>query len=152
MLCQSLLYSKVTQLCFVVVQSLSRARLFVTPWTVAHQAPLSMGFSRQEYWRVKASYMAQNSLVLKLPSRSSPPFYAKERTLSPKVKNGHQGWLWPAPSRSSLWPISRIPCPSHLRDNYSEQPWRRTGPLKTVAFHIRAYIYLLFSWVSAAAH
>ena len=30
-------------------QSLSRVRLFVTPWTVAHQAPLSMGFSRQEY-------------------------------------------------------------------------------------------------------
>ena len=26
------------------------ARLFVTPWTVALQAPLSMGFSRQEYW------------------------------------------------------------------------------------------------------
>ena len=24
--------------------------LFVTPWTIAHQAPLSMGFSRQEYW------------------------------------------------------------------------------------------------------
>ena len=24
---------------------------FETPWTVAHQAPLSMGFSRQEYWR-----------------------------------------------------------------------------------------------------
>ena len=23
---------------------------FVTPWTVAHQAPLSLGFSRQEYW------------------------------------------------------------------------------------------------------
>ena len=32
-------------------QSLSRVRLFVTPWTVAHQAPPSMGFSRQEYWR-----------------------------------------------------------------------------------------------------
>ena len=31
-------------------QSLSRVRLFVTPWTVGHQAPLSMGFSRQEYW------------------------------------------------------------------------------------------------------
>ena len=37
-------------LCFVVVQSLSRVRLFATPSTVAHQAPLSMGFSRQEYW------------------------------------------------------------------------------------------------------
>ena len=32
------------------VKSLSRVQLFVTPWTVAHQAPPSMGFSRQEYW------------------------------------------------------------------------------------------------------
>ena len=32
------------------VKSLSRVRLFATPWTVAHQAPPSMGFSRQEYW------------------------------------------------------------------------------------------------------
>ena len=31
-------------------QSLSCVRLFATPWTVACQAPLSMGFSRQEYW------------------------------------------------------------------------------------------------------
>ena len=34
----------------VVVKSLSCVRLFVTPWTVAYQAPQSMGFSRQEYW------------------------------------------------------------------------------------------------------
>ena len=32
------------------VNSLNRVQLFVTPWTVAHQAPLSVGFSRQEYW------------------------------------------------------------------------------------------------------
>ena len=32
------------------VQSLSRARLFATLWTVAHQASLSMGFSREECW------------------------------------------------------------------------------------------------------
>ena len=31
-------------------QSLSCIRLFATPWTVAHPAPLSMEFSRQEYW------------------------------------------------------------------------------------------------------
>ena len=31
-------------------QSLSRVQLFVTPQTVAHQAPLSVEFSRQEYW------------------------------------------------------------------------------------------------------
>ena len=34
----------------VVVQSLSRVQLFATQWTVAHQALLSMGFPRQEYW------------------------------------------------------------------------------------------------------
>ena len=32
------------------MKSLSRVRLFVTPWTVAPQAPPSVGFSRQEYW------------------------------------------------------------------------------------------------------
>ena len=31
-------------------QSLSTVRLFANPWTIAHQAPLSMEFSRQEYW------------------------------------------------------------------------------------------------------
>ena len=34
----------------VCVKSLSRVRLFPTPWTVARHAPLSMGYSRQEYW------------------------------------------------------------------------------------------------------
>ena len=34
----------------VKVKSLSHVRLFATPWTAAYQAPLSMGFSRQEYW------------------------------------------------------------------------------------------------------
>ena len=34
----------------VKVKSLSRVQLLVTPWTAAHQAPPSMGFSRQEYW------------------------------------------------------------------------------------------------------
>ena len=32
------------------MKSVSLARLFATPWTVAHQAPPSMEFSRQEYW------------------------------------------------------------------------------------------------------
>ena len=34
----------------VKVKSLSHVRLFLIPWTAAHQAPPSMGFSRQEYW------------------------------------------------------------------------------------------------------
>ena len=32
------------------VKSLSRVRLFATPWSAAYHAPPSMGFSRQEYW------------------------------------------------------------------------------------------------------
>ena len=39
-----------TQDLYVCAQSLSHVRLFATPWTVAHQAPRSMAFSRQEYW------------------------------------------------------------------------------------------------------
>ena len=36
--------------CFGIAYLLSHVQLFVTPWTVAHQVPLSMGFSKQEYW------------------------------------------------------------------------------------------------------
>ena len=34
----------------VKLKSLSRLQLSATPWTAAYQAPLSMGFSRQDYW------------------------------------------------------------------------------------------------------
>ena len=44
------------------MKSLSRVRLLATPWTAAYQAPLSMGFSRQEYW----SGLPLPSLDLKL--------------------------------------------------------------------------------------
>ena len=50
----SLLLSRIQGYCYhlssEVVKSLSHVRLFATPWTVAYQAPPSMGFSRQEYW------------------------------------------------------------------------------------------------------
>ena len=49
------------------VKSLSCVRLFVTPWTVAHQDPLSRGFSRQEYW-------------------SGMPFAPKEDLPDPQIK------------------------------------------------------------------
>ena len=50
----------------VVVQSLSRVQLFATLWTVACQAPLSTGFSRQEHWSRLPSSSSYNS------SASSP--------------------------------------------------------------------------------
>ena len=46
------LMKKIVIVCYFLylLKSVSRVRLFVTPWTVAYQAPPSMGFSRQEYW------------------------------------------------------------------------------------------------------
>ena len=71
----------------VKVKLLSRVRLFATPWTVAHQAPPSMGFSKQEYWS-----------GLPLPSPGdlpdpgieprSPAFQADALTSEPPVKPG----------------------------------------------------------------
>ena len=34
----------------LLLSCFSRVRLCATPWTAAHQAPLSMGFASQEYW------------------------------------------------------------------------------------------------------
>ena len=53
----------------VKVKSLNLVRLFATPWTVAHQALLSMGFSRREYW-------------------SGLPFPSPEDLLDPGIKPG----------------------------------------------------------------
>ena len=61
----------------VKVKSLSRVWLLATPWTVAHQAPPSMGFSRQECWsRVplpspKDSYRLQLTHILGLSKNQS---------------------------------------------------------------------------------
>ena len=62
-------------------KSLSRVRLFVTPWTAAYQAPPSMGFSRQEYWS-----------RVPLPSAANPK----------QILNVH---LW---GYSYIWTRSRI--------------------------------------------
>ena len=61
--------------------SLSRVRLFATPWTVAHQAPLSMGFSRQEYW---------SGLLFPSPVESSWP---RDRTQVSRIAGRHFN-LW----------------------------------------------------------
>ena len=57
----------------VKVKSLNRLRLFATQWTVAHHAPLSMGFSRQEYWSGLPfpSPMHENEVTQSCPSLSN---------------------------------------------------------------------------------
>ena len=48
----------------VKVKLLSHVRLVVTPWTAAHQAPPSMGFSRKEYWSGCHCLLRQHSLKI----------------------------------------------------------------------------------------
>ena len=52
-------------LLLLLLSHFSRARLLATPWTAAHQAPPSMGLSRQEYW----SGVPSPSLVMPLLDR-----------------------------------------------------------------------------------
>ena len=65
-------------------QSFSRVWLFVTPWTVAHQAPLSMGFSRHIYWSglpfPSPGYLL--NLGIKPESLASPAFTGRFFTTS----------------------------------------------------------------------
>ena len=71
----------------VKVKSLSRVRLFATPWTVAYQASPSMGFSRQEYWSgllfpspgdLPNPGIEPRSLALQTDTLPSEPFSLRE--------------------------------------------------------------------------
>ena len=64
------------------VKSLSRVRLFATPWTVAYQALPSMGFSRQEYWSGFAISFSRGSSRHRNRTRS-PTFQADASTSEP---------------------------------------------------------------------
>ena len=49
----------------IVLSHFSHVQLFVTLWTIAHQVPLSMGFSRQEYWSGFAMPFSRESSQLR---------------------------------------------------------------------------------------
>jgi len=66
------------RLCACILSSFSCVHLFATPWTVAVQAPLSMGFSRQEYW----------SGLLCPPSDLHNPEMEPTSPLPPALANG----------------------------------------------------------------
>ena len=73
----------------VKVKSFSCVRLFATPWTVAHQAPLSMGYSRQEYWGGLLCLPARDLLDpgIEPMSLMSPALAVRLFTTSDKVKS-----------------------------------------------------------------
>ena len=80
----------------VKVKSLSRVRLFTTPWTAAYQAPLSMGFSRQEYWSgVPSPSLAQLCRALQRPRSPSGQFLLLQEHCRALRGGARQPDLWP---------------------------------------------------------
>ena len=67
------------------VKSLSRVRLFATPWTAGYQAPPSMEFSRQEYWS-GLPFPSPGDLPNPGIEPGSPSFQADALTFEPPGK------------------------------------------------------------------
>ena len=91
--------------------------LFMTPWTVAHQAPLSMGFPRQEYWRnLPFPSISSVQFSLSVVSDSLRPYESQHaRPPCPSLTPGDHSnsrpssqWCHPAIS-SSVVPFSSCP-------------------------------------------
>ena len=74
----------------VKVKSLSRVWLCVTPWTVAHQAPPSMGFSRQEYWS-GVPFLSPGDLPYPEIEPRSPASQANALTSEPNKEGKKRG-------------------------------------------------------------
>ena len=73
------------------VKSLSRVRLFVTPWTVAYQTSPSMGFSRQEY-RSGLPFPSPEDLPDPGIKPGSPALQAAALPSEPPGKPGEKSW------------------------------------------------------------
>ena len=71
------------------MKSLSCVQLFGTPWTVAYQAPPSMGFSRQEYWS-RLPFPSPGDLPNPGIELRSPAFQADALTSEPPGKPTEQ--------------------------------------------------------------
>ena len=73
-----------------VLRHFSYFQLFATPWTVAHQFPLSMGFSRQEYWRgmpfLSPGDLPDPGIELESPALAG-------RVFTPEPPGSPQAWL-----------------------------------------------------------
>ena len=94
---------------------LSRVRLFATPWTVAYQAPPSMGFSRREYWSLVQSlrrvqlfatpWTAACQASLSITNSRSPP---KPMSIESVMPSKHLILCHPLLLLPSIFPSIRV--------------------------------------------
>ena len=118
------MFSSQLALQHVLPSHISRVHLFATPWTIAHQAPLSMGFSRQEYW---------SRMPCPLPGDLPDPGIQPTTLNSPALACGlfTSSTTWEAPCMLSHSIVSgslqphRLPQPGSSVDG--DSPGRNTG-------------------------
>ena len=94
----------------VKVKSLSCVWLLATPWTAAHQAPPSMGFSKQEYWSGlplghKMSDTTERLTHIHISSRWAQPIAGLWKAQK------HWGWNLRSHTWSNSWHLRRVPKP-----------------------------------------
>ena len=97
----------------ICAQPLSCVRPSVTPWTAAYQTPLSMRFSRQEYWS-----------GVPLPSLVTPPRVAK---LSNYKQKAQFGWNFRLAAEGPQLPLNTASLPGKLRFLCSSPSLSQTG-------------------------
>ena len=107
----------------VKVKLLSRVRIFATPWTAAYQAPLSIGFSRQEYWSGVPLPSPMTNLDIILKSRDitlSTKVSLVKAMVFPVVMYGCESWTikkaeWQRIDAFALWCWGKLLSPLGLQ-------------------------------------
>ena len=121
------------ELPMAVVRSFSLVWLFVATWTVAHQGPLSMGFSRQEYW---------SGLPFPFPGDlSDPGIKPTSPTLAGRFFTNELPGKTPTPLSQGYWPAlcffcrswdgdhGQLPAPPQLAGQVGSSPFpHHTSP------------------------
>ena len=107
-----------------VVQLLSRVQLFTTPWIIVHQAPLSMGFSRQEYWSGLSFPPPGDLFYPRIKTPTSPALAGEFFTAEPPGKFVH------------MYEYINISQPSLLRG-----PRGKNSPLSMNVFCAQILVY-----------
>ena len=110
--------------CACMLSCFSRVRLFATLWIVAHQAPLSMGFFRQEYW---------SGLPFPPPGDITNPG-VKPASLTSPVLVG-RFFTTSATWDALIWAQRSLQFRKGLRDGWKDQALQRKG-LNTVLGYI----------------
>ena len=106
-------------------QGLSHVRLFMTPWTVAHQAPLSMGFSRQENWSGLSCPPPGD-----LPDPGIEPASPESPALAGRFFTARATWEDQGKKvglqiYEEYWPFFRINCLKCIMCKRRDERWRR---------------------------